>query len=139
MNTSGRAVKAATRWFHNEHKIYQGSDSSLIPKFLIFHDDLDIGLGEVKLKQPSRASRGHNGLKSISEVLQEDYPRLRVGIGRPGKSKDTKVISDYVLGRFKPSEEDVLANQSVPQTLELIDAILSSGVIYQENDRSNEL
>ncbi len=70
---------------------------------LVISDDLDLPLGRLRLR-PSGGSGGHNGLRSIIEHFGEDFPRLRVGIGR-GDEADA---IDRVLSRFDDGEERVL-------------------------------
>jgi PTH1 family peptidyl-tRNA hydrolase len=69
-------------------------------QMLVVVDDLDRPFGKLRMRV-SGSSGGQNGLKSIIENLGEDFPRLRVGIGRDG---NTEAIS-RVLGRFSPDEE----------------------------------
>jgi len=70
-------------------------------QILVIHDDLDLPLGRLQLKQGG-GTGGHNGLKSISESLQTlDFKRLRIGVNRPPVG--TKVL-DYVLGDFYDTE-----------------------------------
>jgi PTH1 family peptidyl-tRNA hydrolase len=80
---------------------------------LIVYDDLDLNVGQIRLKQGG-ASAGHNGLNSIIEQLgSKEFWRLRIGIGKPENKDD---VVSYVLG--KPSPED---KQSI---LECINSIL---------------
>jgi PTH1 family peptidyl-tRNA hydrolase len=70
-------------------------------------DDLNLPQGRIRVR-PSGSSGGHNGLKSISDVLATDeYPRLRLGIGRP-QGGDHDDVVDYVLDRFHPEEMEVM-------------------------------
>jgi PTH1 family peptidyl-tRNA hydrolase len=89
MNESGRAVGEAMRFL----KIEAGDA-------YVFHDELDLVPGKVKVKVGG-GNAGHNGLRSISAHIGNDYPRVRLGIGHPG-SKDAVV--HYVLGDFAKSE-----------------------------------
>jgi PTH1 family peptidyl-tRNA hydrolase len=70
---------------------------------LVVSDDLDLPLGRLRMRA-SGGSGGHNGLKSIIERFGEDFPRLRVGIGR---GMDDAI--DHVLTTFTPDEELSLA------------------------------
>jgi len=94
MNNSGRAVAALARFYQ-------------IPfdNLLVVFDDLDLPAGKLRLR-PQGGSGGHRGMRSIIELLgSQDFPRLRVGIGRPPGNMDP---ADYVLQRFSPAEEDLL-------------------------------
>lgn len=77
-------------------------------EMLVVHDDLELNFGTVKLKEGGSAA-GHNGLRSMIEQCGANFPRIRVGIGRPVKQD----VSKYVLGRFSPQEMDEL-----PQVLD---------------------
>lgn len=68
---------------------------------IVIVDDLDLPLGRIRLRAKGSAG-GHNGLKSIIEALGSDqFPRLRVGIGRPPVGVDP---AEFVLTRFTPEE-----------------------------------
>ncbi len=74
-------------------------------RFLVVYDDLDLPFGRLRLR-PRGSAGGHKGLDSIIRHLgTTDFPRLRVGIGRPTPGQDTV---DYVLERFSPTEESLL-------------------------------
>ncbi|MDX2027980.1 MAG: aminoacyl-tRNA hydrolase [Alphaproteobacteria bacterium] len=91
MNLSGQSVGEAMRF----HK--------LEPKdVIVFHDELDLQPGQVKIKQGGGAA-GHNGLKSLDEHIGQDYWRVRLGIGHPGQRGD--IVSDYVLSPFAKSDK----------------------------------
>jgi PTH1 family peptidyl-tRNA hydrolase len=90
MNRSGQSVAAVSRYFD-------------IPpeSILIAHDELDLPVGKVRLKQGG-GHAGHNGLRDTIGVLgNRDFWRLRIGIDHPG---DRGQVIGYVLGR--PSQED---------------------------------
>ena len=89
MNDSGRAVGDAQRFL----KIP-------LSDVYVFHDELDLAPGKVKVKAGG-GNAGHNGLRSISAHIENDYKRVRLGIGHPG-SKD--VVIYYVLNDFAKSE-----------------------------------
>lgn len=89
MNDSGRAVGEAMRFLKIE------ADS-----VVVFHDELDLLPNKIKVKAGG-GNAGHNGLRSISAHIGNDYPRVRIGIGHPG-SKDAVV--HYVLNDFAKSE-----------------------------------
>ena len=89
MNDSGRSVGAAARF----HKI-------ALSDITVFHDELDLAPGAVRVKLGG-GNAGHNGLRSITADLGNDYRRVRLGIGHPG-SKDR--VLGYVLGQFAKDE-----------------------------------
>ena len=94
MNESGRSVGEAQRFL----KIP-------LSDLYVFHDELDLVPGKVKVKSGG-GNAGHNGLRSISAHLENDYTRVRLGIGHPG-SKD--VVIHHVLNDFAKSDREWLA------------------------------
>ena len=97
---------------------------------LVIYDDLDLPLGKIRLRQ-NGGSAGHKGMNSIISVLgSEDFPRIRVGIGRPQAGEQS--ISDdtivrYVLSDFSPQEEAII--KSVIATVsEAIDCFITEGI-----------
>lgn len=90
MNESGRAVGEAMRFY----KIP-------LSGILVFHDELDLPPARVRVKVGG-GNAGHNGLRSISELVGNDYRRVRIGIGHPG---DKDRVHGYVLGDFAKSEQ----------------------------------
>lgn len=88
---------------------------------LVAHDELDLPVGAVRLKQGGGAG-GHNGLKDLIVQLGEEFWRLRLGIGHPG-SRD--LVTQFVLSRASSAEQQLLddgiraAADVVPQIFEL--------------------
>ncbi|HMI99558.1 MAG TPA: aminoacyl-tRNA hydrolase [Gaiellaceae bacterium] len=96
MNVSGQSVGAAVRFF----KVAPES-------LLVVHDDVDLEAGRLQVRLGGGLA-GHNGLRSIAQVLgTQDFLRLRIGVGRPGRG-DRRPVADYVLSGFDP-EIDVEA------------------------------
>jgi PTH1 family peptidyl-tRNA hydrolase len=89
MNDSGRSVGEAQRYL----KIAEGD-------IYVFHDELDLAPGKLRIKTGG-GNAGHNGLRSISAHIGNEYARVRIGIGHPG-SKDA--VIHYVLRDFAKSE-----------------------------------
>ena len=100
INESGRSVGATMRFF-----------KSSLDDVCVFHDELDLALGKVRLKLGG-SSAGHNGLKSIDSNVGSQYWRIRVGIGRPYHREDVK---HYVLSDF--SENAALWLKSVTKAI----------------------
>jgi PTH1 family peptidyl-tRNA hydrolase len=94
MNKSGPPIAAVARFFQIP-----------VENVLVFHDELDLPLGKIRLKQGGGAG-GHNGLKSIDAHFGKDYHRLRFGIDHPGH-KDA--VSGYVLHDFDADEQPKVA------------------------------
>ena len=93
MNLSGESLLEIKQFF----KLRNGN-------IFIIHDDLDLEIGKVKVKNGG-SNAGHNGLESISSKIGNDYNRLRIGIGHPGQ-KD--LVDKYVLSNFKSDEYDLI-------------------------------
>lgn len=93
MNESGRAVGEALRFYKLD-----------LDDFVVFHDELDLTPGKVRVKTGGGVA-GHNGLKSLSSHIGNDYVRVRIGIGHPGH-KD--LVSGYVLHDFAKADYDWL-------------------------------
>jgi PTH1 family peptidyl-tRNA hydrolase len=89
MNESGRAVAEAAHF-------YKLSAADIV----VFHDDLDLPPGKVRVKVGG-GNAGHNGLRSISAHIGNDYRRVRIGIGHPGVKE---MVHDYVLTDFPKAE-----------------------------------
>ena len=90
MNLSGQAVGEACRYY----KIP-------VEDVVVFHDELDLVPAKLRVKKGG-GHAGHNGLKSIIAHLDENFWRIRLGIGHPG---DKKLVSNYVLGRFAKADD----------------------------------
>ncbi|MFO7816319.1 MAG: aminoacyl-tRNA hydrolase [Thermodesulfobacteriota bacterium] len=89
---------------------------------LIVHDELDLDPGRVKMKFGGGLA-GHKGLRSIAERLgSRDFPRLRMGIGRPPENMDT---ASYVLRKFLPEEQALIS--------EAVDRAVSGILIFLED------
>lgn len=99
MNQSGETVRHLLRYLPVEAE-----------DLVVIHDDLDLPFGRIRIRKRGSAG-GHRGVSSILEALgEENFFRVRVGIGRPPASVDP---TDYVLERFSAAEaaglEDVIA------------------------------
>ena len=73
---------------------------------IVVYDDLDLEMGDLRLR-PSGSAGGHNGMKSIIAALgTSDFPRLRIGIGRPANPDAD--VARYVLSSFGRREKKML-------------------------------
>ena len=99
MNESGRSIRAALDWFDLG-----------INQLIVLVDDMDLPLGRLRLRARGGAG-GHNGLKStIQHLGTEEFARLRIGIGAPGRNPEerrARTVS-HVLGQFNRAEEPLL-------------------------------
>jgi len=89
---------------------------------LVIHDDLDLPLGKIKLKEAG-GHGGHNGLRNIIDSLKGDanFKRMRIGIDHPEKEED---VVKYVLSKFTKKERQLLET-SFNNTLNSMDLIFS--------------
>ncbi len=94
MNNSGFAVGEAIRFY----KI-------AMEDIFVFHDEIDLGSGKIKVKTGG-GSAGHNGLKSITEQIGNDYTRVRIGVGHPGRKE---LVHKYVLQNFSKDDQEWLS------------------------------
>jgi len=97
---------------------------------LVIYDDLDLPLGKIRLRQ-NGGSGGHKGMNSIISALgSEDFPRIRVGIGRPQSEEQSiseDAIVNYVLSDFSPQEEAII-KPVIVKVAEAIDCFLTQGI-----------
>ena len=93
MNRSGQSVGEAARFFKIDPD-----------EVTVFHDELDLAPGKCRFKRGG-GHAGHNGLRSITDHLGADFPRVRLGIGHPGR-KD--MVSAWVLHDFPRADADWL-------------------------------
>src|SRR4051795_1220660 len=110
MNESGRSVGAAAKFFKVDPE-----------SVLVVHDEGDFELGRLEIKVGGGYG-GHNGLKSIGQVLGgPDFLRLRIGVGRPERG-DPRPLADYVLSNFEPHDDaDTLISRAA-DAVEQLDA-----------------
>ncbi len=94
MNESGRAVAEAAHFY----KLGTGD-------VVVFHDEIDLAPAKVRVKTGGGVA-GHNGLRSITAHIGNDYRRVRIGVGHPGH-KD--LVHGYVLSDFAKDEREWVA------------------------------
>lgn len=91
---------------------------------IVIYDDIDLKLGEVRLRRKG-SSGSHNGMKSVVQNLAtEDFPRVRVGIGKPQFTND---LINYVIGKI-PKEEKEILDKSIEIAAEAVIEIVRSGI-----------
>ena len=110
MNRSGESVSKIVNFF----KIDPVKD------LIIIHDDIDVELGKIKVKNIG-SSGGHNGVQSIIDSLgTENFLRVRIGIDRPSEGTEVDL---YVLGKFSKDEKDIV-EKSIESFLEEVQVYL---------------
>ena len=111
MNESGAPVAALRSFF-----------GAPLGQVIVVHDDLDIEFGVIRVKRGG-GDGGHNGLRSITKSLgSNEYPRVRVGIGRPPGRMDP---ADFVLRDFSAAERKLLPDL-FDDAVDAIESILRS-------------
>ena len=118
MNLSGQAVGALARKFCDR-----------CDELLVICDDLDLDLGTLRLR-PSGGSGGHRGLASIISTLGDNqFPRLRLGVGRPPAGMEAAM---YVLQPFGLEEREIVDNMLV-RGQEAVQVMLQEGLANAMN------
>jgi peptidyl-tRNA hydrolase, PTH1 family len=123
MNLSGKAVKY---WLDKE-KIS-------VENMLVIVDEIALPLNKLRLR-PGGSDAGHNGLKSLQEVLgTKDYPKLRFGIGNDYPKGHQ---SDFVLGKWR-EEEIPLVKLKIEKAVEVIENFAVQGITAAMNQINNQ-
>jgi len=125
VNLSGQSVSRLVKRFNIN-----------LNELIVIHDDLDLPLGKIRISHGS-SSGGHKGVDSIISCLgNQDFTRLRVGIGRPateGPAEASEIdIVAYVLSDFTPDEKQVIVRVT-PRVGEAILCLLSQGLAVAMN------
>jgi PTH1 family peptidyl-tRNA hydrolase len=94
MNLSGEAVQAALNFYKVDPA-----------RVVVIHDELDIDFGQIRLRTGG-SDAGHNGVKSVTQHIGEDYGRIRIGVGpkQPAAIKS----EDFVLQKFSAAQQEQL-------------------------------
>jgi len=112
MNLSGRSVAAVWRFY-----------KLAFADMLIVHDDLDLPVGQIRLRAVGSAG-GHKGLLDILRHLgSPEVPRLRIGIGKVHQAATV----EYVLSRFEPQERDII-EQTLGRAADAVECWLRDGI-----------
>lgn len=123
MNLSGKAVK----YWMDKEKI-------LLENTLVIVDDLALPLNKLRVR-PGGSDAGHNGLKSIFELLgTHDYPKLRFGIGDDYPKGHQ---ADFVLSKWK-KEEEPLVKLKIDKSVEAIETFAAQGIAAAMNQVNNK-
>jgi PTH1 family peptidyl-tRNA hydrolase len=118
MNESGKAIGPLARFYKVEPA-----------RLLVVYDDLDIPAGTLRLRSEG-GSGGHKGMRSVIEQRGgQDFPRLRVGVGRPPGRMDA---ADYVLQPFTRDEE-ILMDGARDRAIAAIECFLAEGIVAAMN------
>jgi PTH1 family peptidyl-tRNA hydrolase len=114
MNNSGEVVGELVHWYK-----LQPED------ILVIYDELDLPIGKVRLRAKGSAG-GHNGLDNIiRHVHTNQFPRLRVGIGRPVNHRMETI--NYVLG-IPPTDDRIVLEIAENRAVEAVPMIIQNGL-----------
>ena len=95
-------------------------------RMLVICDDLDLPLGRLRLRTRG-SSGGHRGIASIAESLEtEDFPRLRLGIGRPRPGEES--VIDYVLGTWASDQSEEMVSAVLDKAAEIVKHSVCQGI-----------
>jgi PTH1 family peptidyl-tRNA hydrolase len=123
MNLSGKAMK----YWMDKEKIP-------LERTLVILDDIALPLNKLRLR-PAGSDAGHNGLKSIQEILgTQNYPRLRFGIGN---DYPKGLQSEFVLGKWK-KEEEALVKLKIDNSVGVIETFALQGITEAMNQVNNQ-
>lgn len=113
MNASGKAVIEFVKFYKVD-----------LQDLIVVYDDMDIEISKIRIRK-SGAPGGHNGMKSIVNILADDrFPRIRVGIGKPEYDDD---LVNYVIGAI-PEEEKEGLEEGVEKAKEALKELLKNGI-----------
>ena len=118
MNVTGPPLKGLLREF-----------SLTAEDLILIHDDLDLDLGRLRIKQAG-GHGGHNGIKSVIEAIGTlEFVRIKIGIGRPAPHHDS---ADYVLQSFTREEIEVL-NPCLDRAVDALECLIHRGTAVAMN------
>ena len=114
MNRSGEAVVRIRDFYHLHMSAFQ-----------VIHDDLDLPLGQIRIKRGGGGAGGNRGVASLIAALQgKDFVRIKVGIGRPPGRQDP---ADFVLQPFTRQEEAFIL-PAVEHAADAVEVLLDDGI-----------
>lgn len=118
MNLSGESLREVVSYYEIEPE-----------KLIVIYDDMDLEAGSLRIRKKGSAG-SHNGMKSvIYQLKSEDFPRIRVGIGKSG-SLDWK---DFVTGKIGSKEEQILED-AVKRAADAAACIVEKGIDRAMNE-----
>lgn len=113
MNLSGDAVGSLLRYYKVP-----------LAQLMVAHDDLDLPVGVIRLR-PGGGSAGQKGIAStINKVGTQNFPRLRIGIGRP---PGQMTAADYVLQNFSKADQEII-DPTIDRAVEAIKVFIRDGL-----------
>ena len=114
MNLSGESVVQLVNWYKPEPD-----------QLIVCYDDVDLPEGKLRFR-PSGSAGTHNGMRNIIYLLgREDFPRVRVGIGRPPEGWDMK---DWVLAGYNTPELRKTMFDAYMNAADVVVELIANGV-----------
>ena len=118
MNLSGEAVASLLRFYHLP-----------LERLLVCFDDIDLPVGTLRLR-PEGGSSGQGGMKSIIQQLgTENFPRLRLGVGRP---PGVKAAAGYVLKDLRGEELQIM-DETLDKAADAAECFVKEGLVTAMN------
>lgn len=112
MNESGQAIGALLKYYDVP-----------LANLMVVYDEIDLPLGTLRLRDRG-GSGGHNGMKSVISHVGSDFPRLRLGVGRPPGRMEA---ATYVLRDFK-GDDRIVAQEMVTAAANAVESYLVDGI-----------
>lgn len=113
MNLSGDAIGSLLRYYKVP-----------LAQMMVAHDDLDLPVGVIRLR-PGGGSAGQKGVAStINKVGTQNFPRLRIGIGRP---PGQMTAADYVLQNFSKADQEIM-DPTIDRAVEAVKVFIRDGL-----------
>ncbi len=120
MNNSGRAIAKVVKAKKDAEKL------------VVIYDDLDLGLGTVKISF-NKGSGGHRGLESVIKAVKtREFTRVRIGVspttasGKVKKPEGEQKVLDFILAKFKPTEQETL-KKVYKKVAQIVETIVTEG------------
>ncbi len=112
MNLSGQCVTEVVSFYKPD-------------QLLLIYDDIDLPLGRLRMREKGSAGT-HNGMRSVIGLLgRQDFPRLRVGVGKKPEGWD---LADWVLSHYQTEEEKKTQFQAFVHAADVVDEMLKNGL-----------
>ncbi len=114
MNLSGQCVSELVSWYKID-----------MDRLLVVYDDIDLPLGKLRLRKSGSAGT-HNGMRSIIGLLgRENFPRLRVGVGKKPEGWD---LADWVLSHYQSEEDRKIQFDAFLRAADTVQELIQNGM-----------
>lgn len=118
MNLSGESVMSIMNFYNLD-----------IENMIVIYDDIDIEVGKLRIRKKGSAG-SHNGMRNIIYLLKQDnFPRVRVGVGKPPAGRD---LANFIIGKFSKSEQEILV-PIVKDAVSAVETIIKDDVDLSMN------